>query len=71
MKPKPDSEHTIPVIDCPNCEKRNVALYVMGPFNYAERTLEAIWYCPHCGYVPVEEIKGYISLMEMQEIDIE
>ena len=70
MRIKADDEYNIPVINCPNCERRDVVLYV-GLFTNTEGGLERIWYCPGCSYVPVfdEEIKGYISLTEMGEYE--
>lgn len=64
-----DEEYNIPMIDCPNCREKDVALHIVGPF--LEGILERIWYCLNCSYVPVfeEEVKGYISLSDLEEIE--
>ena len=67
MKEEPDEEHAIPIIDCPYCGEKDVALHLVGPY-MGESGLIRIWFCPSCSYVPYSsEYKGFISLRELEE----
>ena len=67
MKSKPDDDHIYPIADCTKCGSKEV------PFNTVwwpyEDGYRKVTYCLNCHYGEPENIKGYISLLELEEME--
>ena len=61
-------EAFIPVVDCPECGRKDVALNVHSVLSTNRE--DDIWYCPYCSCVEgFGEPKRHITLREMEELD--
>ena len=69
MKSEPDDEHIYPIADCTNCGAKEV------PFNitwlHDGATLIEVTYCLNCHWGEPENIKGYVSLLELEEREMD
>lgn len=69
MKDKPDEEHFIPLIDCPECGAKDQPASHSGPWVKGKKEVH-IWSCPNCDAVLNLENdlkpKGWISIRELE-----
>ena len=67
MKPEPDSEYYYPIADCTTCGAKDV------PFNITwlpdSGGYRQLTYCLNCHQGDPKNIKGYVSLIELEEME--